>query len=399
MANSEQSLSESSDTPGIPDHMSGLSAGTDVAEDRREQVAAQPDPSTHGGPYSLVRGSDFYGIWEPGSPRDHFIEHFPLTAQGWFAARRRVEALDRLADGPDSAPIASPRSNRAALISAGIVLIGVVLGVAGLFPRYLDGASLNSQASQLLPHIAYLLGWSLVAALLLVERRFARGAAGLGVGISLVTGGFFLTDVLTASVGHGESLGAGLSLSLAGWLACSVGSAGALFALRSPNPSGKPTSWNHPLVVAGGIGALGAAVAFALPWDSYTVTTATAGRSVTTTAGNIFANPGAIIAGNVVTMALIVGVIVVALAWRPTIVGVTILTGALVPLAAEVFATLAQPVPPLSDFGVTAAQVIEGQVSVAASYTGWFYLYCAFAAALVVLAGWIASNASSTVTT
>jgi hypothetical protein len=126
----------------------------------------------------------------------------------------------------------------------------------------------------------------------------------------------------------------------------------------------------------------------------YTVTTATTGASQTTTAGNIFANPGAIIAGNVVTMVLIVGVLVMAVAWRPAVVGITILTGALVPLAAQVFATLAQPLPPLSDFGVTAAQAVEGQVSVAASYTGWFYLYCAFAAALIVLAGWIASEMS-----
>jgi hypothetical protein len=352
------------------------------------------DPIAHRGPYSLVRGRDFYGIWEPGSPKDQFIERFPLTAQGWFAGRRRVEALDRLADGPDSAPITAPRANRAALLSAGAVLGGLVLGVAGLFPRYLGGTSLNSQAEQLLPHIAYLLGWSLVAALLLVERRFALGAAGLGVGISLVTFGFFLTDVLTASATHGEGPGAGLYLSLAGWLACSVGSATALFVLRSATPRGRPVAWGHPVVVAGGIGALGAAVAFALPWDSYTLTTATTGASQTTTAGDVFANPGAIIAGNVVTMALIVGVLLMAVAWRPTVVGVTILTGALVPLAAQVFATLAQPIPALSEFGITAAQAAEGEVSVTASYTGWFYLYCAFAAALVVLAGWIASNAS-----
>ena len=375
--------------------MQGLPAGPDADEGVREPGAAGPDPITYQGPYSLVRGSDFYGIWEPGSPKDQLIERFPLTAHGWFDARRRVDALDRLADGPNSAPITSPRANRTALLSAGVVLGGLVLGVAGLFPSYLGGTSLSSQADQLLPHIAYLLGWSIVAALLLVERKFARGAAGLGVGISLMTFGFFLTDVLTASVGHGEGAGAGLYLSLAGWLTCAAGCATALFALSSPTPRGKPTAWGHPLVVAGGIGALGAAVAFALPWDSYTVTTATTGASQTTTAGNIFANPGAIIASNVLTMALIVGVLVVAVAWRPTVVGVTILAGALVPLAAQVFATLARPLPPLSDFGVTAAQAVEGQVSVAASYTGWFYLYCAFAAALVVLAGWIASNTSS----
>jgi hypothetical protein len=200
--------------------------------------------------------------------------------------------------------------------------------------------------------------------------------------------------VLTAGVSPGEGAGAGLYLSLAGWLACSAASVTALFALGSPTPRGKPAAWGRPLVVAGGIGALGAAVAFALPWDSYTVTTAATRASQTTTAGNIFANPGAIIAGNVVTMALIVGVVVMAIAWRPAVVGVTILTGALVPLAAQVFATLAQPVPPLSDFGVSSSEALAGQISVAGSYTGWFYLYCAFAAALVVLAGWIASNTS-----
>jgi hypothetical protein len=151
-------------------------------------------------------------------------------------------------------------------------------------------------------------------------------------------------------------------------------------------------------VFAGGIGALGAAVAFALPWDSYTLTAATTGSTQTSTAGNVFANPGAIIAGNVVTMVLIVGVLAMAIAWRPTLVGITVLAGALVPLAAQIFATLAQPLPPLSDFGVTAAQVAEGQVSIAGSYTGWFYLYCAFIAALVVLAGWIASNTASEAT-
>jgi MFS family permease len=326
------------------------------------------------------------------------VERFPPTAAGWFAARRRVDALDHLMDDRDTSPITSPGANRTALLAAGMVLVGVVLGVAGLFPNYLGGSNLVSQAAQLLPHVAYVAGWALVAGLLLVERRFARGAAGLGVGLGVISFGFFLTDVLTASAGRGETTGAGIYLSLAGWLVCSAGSATALFALHSPTPRGKATGWRHPLVFAGGIGALGAAVAFALPWDSYTLTAATTGSTQTSTAGNVFANPGAIIAGNVVTMVLIVGVLAMAIAWRPTLVGITVLAGALVPLAAQIFATLAQPLPPLSDFGVTAAQVAEGQVSIAGSYTGWFYLYCAFIAALVVLAGWIASNTASEAT-
>jgi MFS family permease len=345
----------------------------------------------------LARGQDFYGIWDASSPNGAVLERFPPTAAGWYAARRRVDSLKHGEGDPDTSPIISPRTNRGALVAAGIVLLGVVLGVAGLFPAYLGGENLVSESAQLLPHVAYISGWALVAALLLIDRRLARGAAGLGVGVGLISFGFFLTDVLTAGALHAQSPGAGLYLSLAGWLAGSAGSVTALCALGSPNPRGSASAWRHPLVLTGAIAALGAAVAFALPWDSYTLTAATTGSSQTTTAGNVFANPGAIITGNVVTMALIVIVVAVAIAWRPTLVGVTVLAGALVPLGAQVFATLAQPVPPLSEFGVSAAQASAGQVSLTGSYTGWFYLYCAFVASLVVLTGWIASNTSSEV--
>jgi hypothetical protein len=375
--------------------MPGLLTGSDVDDELAEGSPTAESPSVESRRYVLARGADFYGIWDAGSPNGDVLERFPPTAAGWYAARRRVDALDYREADRDRSPIVSPRTNRTALVAAGIVLSGVVLGVAGMFPNYLGGENLVSESAQLLPHIAYVSAWALVAALLLVERRLARGAAGLGVGVGLITFGFFLTDVLTAGAGHSQSPGAGLYLSLAGWLLGSMGSFTALFALRSPIPRGNATAWGHPLVVTGGIAALGAAVAFALPWDSYTLTAATTGSTQTTTAGNVFANPGAIITGNVVTMALIVVVVAVAIAWRPTLVGVTVLAGALVPLGAQIFATLAQPVPPLSEFGVTAAQATAGQVSLAGSYTGWFYLYCAFVASLVILAGWIASNTSS----
>jgi hypothetical protein len=370
--------------------MSGLRNGADFDETTRPSpgVGAAPNPQSR---YLLRRGPEFYGIWDAGSPDGDVIERFPPTAAGWFAARRRVDELDQRG----GAPITSPSTNGTTLFAAGAVLFGVVLGVAGLFPNYLAGSNLVSAADQLIPHVAYIAGWAFVAALLLVDRRFARGAAGLGVGLGLISFGFFLTDVLTAGAGRGETTGAGLYFSLAGWLACSAGSAAALFALRSPTAGAGRDAWRHPLVFVGGIGALGAAVAFALPWDSYTVTTALTGSTQTITAGDVFANPGAIIAGNVITMILIVGVLVLAIARRPRLFGVHLVAGALVPLVAQVFATLAQPLPPLSNFGITAIQEAEGQVSLAGSYTGWFYLYCAFVAALVVLAGWIASAPSS----
>jgi hypothetical protein len=381
--------------------MPGLVADSEADQAAPDQAGisastADPYRSTR---YILGRGSDFYGIWDASTPNGEVIERFPATAAGWFAARRRLDALDHLARATTTSPIIAPLTDRTTFLVAGVVLAGVVLGIAGLFPNYLGGSNLVSQGAELLPHVAYVTGWALVAGLLLAERRFARGASGLGLGLSLISFGFFLTDVLTAIAGQGESPGAGLYLSLVGWLACSAGSAAALIALRSRAPRGRPSAWRHPVVALGAIGALGAAVAFALPWDRYTLTAATTHATQTTNAGDIFANPGAIIAGNVVTMILIIGVLAVAIAWRPTVIGITVLAGALVPLAAQVFATLAQPVPALSEFGITAAQAAEGQVSIAASYTGWFYLYCAFVAGLVVLAGWIASNTSSEATT
>jgi hypothetical protein len=116
------------------------------------------------------------------------------------------------------------------LVAQGLLVIGVVLGLAGLFPSYEGGQSLLSQGDQVVPHLCYVVGWAVSAAM--IALGFARvGTARLGalfgVGLSAVTFGLFVADLGEVVQGH-LSLGTGLIVSLLGWLACAAGSGLAL---------------------------------------------------------------------------------------------------------------------------------------------------------------------------
>jgi MFS family permease len=376
--------------------MAEVHVGTRSDEMTRTSTGA-PDElpiTTPGTRYALGRGAAFYGVWDVSAPEATLLEQFPFTAEGWFAARRRIEALERPLDATTGPEVPQAKFDRARTVHAGVILVGVALGIAGLFPAYLSDSSLANQGAQLLPHIAYLVTWAVVASLLLSDRRFVRAAAGIGVGLGAMTLGFFLTDVATAATSHGDGAGAGLYLSIAGWFLATSGCVAAMLGLRAPNGLGLPTSWHHPRVLFGGALGLAIAAAFALPWDRYVISAATAGSTETISAGNVFANPGGVIAADLVVMVLTFAVLLVAFAWRPVVVGATLAIGALVPLAAQLFSTLIQATPPLSEFGVSAAQASAAQVTLTAGYTGWFYIYCALVAAVVIALGWLATAPS-----
>ena len=57
-------------------------------------------------------------------------------------------------------------SGTAAIVAAALLGLGVILGIAGLFPDYFGGQSLASQADQLVPHLLYLIGWAVSGALI-----------------------------------------------------------------------------------------------------------------------------------------------------------------------------------------------------------------------------------------
>ena len=186
-----------------------------------------------GASFELGHGSGFYGIWPSGSPRPPSIEWWPDSPDGWQGAWARYNALEV----PGSITMVSPQQQQRqaaghlgtrALLAAGLLAAGIICGLAGLFPAYLAGASLTSQASQVIPHVFYLAGW--IASLVLILLGGARLRVGvlLSLGLSVVTFGFFFSDAGEVIADGSHIMGAGLALSLIGWLACAAGSVVAL---------------------------------------------------------------------------------------------------------------------------------------------------------------------------
>jgi hypothetical protein len=381
--------------------------------------------SHRGEKYEIGRGKRFYGIWVVGAPYDAPVDRWPENRDGWQQAWARfasiqepgtIEAVTRErkglplrlprrkpagdADGAaDAAPVAGRRSRRgtALLVGEGLLVLGVVLGLVGLFPAYEGSQSLLSQWDQVVPHFCYVIGWALTAAFVALSVARPGNAARLwslfGLGLSAVTFGLFLADL--GEVTAGASLGFGLVLSLISWVACTAGSALAFGA--NPGSPQEPSRPARPgprhvgplalLVLA----AIGTAVAFAPSWDSYVLAFANEGTSQTITAGNAFDNPGVVIAGNVLVMVAIVVVATLAALWRPPRQGALLLAGAIVPLAADAVAALIQAGQQASPamFGISSAQASAAGLSISTGLTGIFWVYFVFVISLLVSCAWL----------
>ena len=398
--------------------------------------------SHRGEKYEIGRGKRFYGIWVVGAPYEAPVDRWPENRDGWQQAWARFAMIEvpgtitpvarerkglplglgrtkaggaTAGDaGPtDVAPAAAvagdagagdraaarPRSRRATAVLVGeaLLVLGVVLGLAGLFPAYEGGKSLLSQGDQVVPHLCYVIGWALTAALVALSvvrpSNTARLGALFGLGLSAVTLGLFLADI--GEVTAGVSLGTGLVVSLLSWLACTAGAALALGA--NAGPSGLPSRPQRPgrghagplalLVLA----AIGTAAAFAPSWDRYVLTFASQGTAQAVTAGNAFDNPGVVIAGNVLVMVAVVAVAALAALWRPARQGALLLAGALVPLAAEAVSALIQAGQPATPgmFGISAAQAAASGLTISTGLTGIFWVYFVFVISLVVSCAWL----------
>jgi hypothetical protein len=362
-----------------------------------------------GATYEIGRGRDYYGIWAAGTSRSKPLELWPDTPEGWSAAWARFVAMetpdtigpaDRNASAPGARMTAGQGFSgafgaRSGAVLAGILLVvGVALGVAGLFPAYLGGSSLAQQPYNLAAHVIYLAAWSASAVLILLGGTRPRMGALLATGVSVVTFGLFFTDAATAITG-GSRAGAGLVLSLLGWLACAAGSAVA-FWLRPAGTAGYASPLHRPrgselgpvvlLVLAG----LGAAAAFAPAWDSFTLRTAS-GQTQTLTAGNAFANPALVIAGDVAVMVALVAVVVAAALWRPMRHGAILLAGAIIPMAAQAISAIIQASEPVSpaQFGLSSAQASQLGLTISSGLTPAFWIYCAFVGALIISCAWM----------
>lgn len=371
--------------------------------------------SHRGARYEIGRGKRYYGIWVTGAPESDPVDRWPETPDGWAQAWTRFVALET----PQTITAVDERGGfkfpavrvgalkggrgSAAWVAAGLLAAGVLLGVIGLFPNY-SGSSLASQAVQLVPHLVFLAGWAVSAAVVAAGAR--RGQAGgarlragalFGAGLSAVTLGLLLTDLAQAATsGSPDAVGAGLVLSLVGWAACAAGSATGLSRRdRKPEQSGQPGRPVRPGKEHAGpiallvLGALGTVASFAPSWDSFTLRSAAGTETIT--AGNAFSNPGAVIAANVLVMVVVVVVAFAAAVWRPSRQGATLLAGAIVPMAAQAISAVIQVSQPASpgDFGLSPSQAAEAGLSISSSLTPVFWVYCVFVVALAISCAWL----------
>src|SRR5450755_1571065 len=287
-------------------------------------------------------------------------------------------------------------NTRTGTISATLLLaVGVIIGIAGLFPDYLAGSSLVQQAAQVVPHAIYLAVWTASAVLILLGGVRLRLGALLAAGMSVVTFGLFFADAGTAIAGGGQGGGWGVWLSLVGWLACAGGSALALLlrpagGLSTAGFLSRPRGASLGPVVLLVLAGFGAAAAFAPAWDSYPLRTAT-GLTRSLTAGNAFSNPGLVIAGDVAVMAALAAVVIVAALWRPIRHGAVLLAGAAIPMVAQAVSAVIQVGDGASptQFGITPGQASQLGLTIASGVTPAFWIYCGFLLALVVSCAWM----------
>ena len=349
-----------------------------------------------GASYRLGRGRHCYGIWAAGGPQQQPLEQWPETPEGWSAAWSRFTAIE----APGTiVHFSSPTAPVGRAVNAIILLAaGVACGIVGLFPAYLSGASLAQQPAELVPHAIYLAVWTVSALLIWFGGVRRRMGTLLGLGTSVVTFGFFFADAGTVIADGTHVLGLGLVLGLVSWLACTAGSMLA-FGFRSADGSRWP--WGHatgprwPQRLATGpaviltlavLAAVGAAAAFAPSWDSYTLRTS-AGLTQYLTAGNSFANPAPVIAGDVAVMVALVAAVITAALWRPIRLGAALLAGAVIPMAAQAISALVQISEPVSpaQFGISPAQAAQAGLTISTGVTPAFWIYCAFVVALIMM--------------
>jgi hypothetical protein len=135
---------------------------------------------------------------------------------------------------------------------------------------------------------------------------------------------------------------------------------------------------------------LGVAAAFAPPWDSFTLRTAS-GQVQTLTAGNAFSNPGLVIAGDLAVMIALAAVVIAAALWRPARHGAVLLAGATAVMAAQAISALVQvgetPVP--AQFGISSAQASQLGLTISAGLTPTFWIYVGFLVALIAGCAWM----------
>jgi hypothetical protein len=396
--------------------------------------------SYRGAAYELGRGKHSYGIWAAGAPRTEPVERWPETPEGWNAAWSRFAAIETRGSIVTAGSSPGAGISASAGLATALLGIGILCGIIGLFPGYVSGQSLVSQASQWVPHAIYLATWTLSAVLILRGGAVQRAGALLATGTSIVTFGLFFTDLGQVLAYGSRLMDAGMWFSLIGWVACAAGSVAACL-LRASRPAATeptatvptatvptatvPADVTRPVGLAGPtqpvavtsttrgrrlslgtpglprgheiaravlliLAAIGVAIAFAPSWDSYVLRTS-AGQSQTEIAGNAFSNPGWMIAGDLATMIAFVLVVIAAALWRPLRLGATLLAGAAIPMVAQAISAVIQvgQTTPSSQFGISSSEASAAGLTISNGVTSTFWIYCILLVVLVVSCAWM----------
>jgi hypothetical protein len=270
--------------------------------------------------------------------------------------------------------VATTRLGTADVAAAIVLLVGIGLGAAALFPDfYSHGQSLADSNANLVFNIINLGGWMLAALLLLLGRT--RMGAWLAAGVSASTLGFYLADGGYV-VRYGLHLAAlGFWLGKTSWLVCATGTALALLAARRRGVLGRlaPGPVALPLVAA--VAGIAAAVAYAPGWDRYHAVATTTGRTESFTNANAFHSPAAVIVGHVVIIAVLVIAPVLATLLQPGVGAAAALAGLIIPQVANLVANLVVLLQPVeaSVFGATAAQAAAVKAVFSVRATPWFW--------------------------
>jgi hypothetical protein len=343
--------------------------------------------SYRGANYEIGRGDNFYGIWVADAPDPQPSEQWPETPAGWHGAWTRFTGIEAVGTivAVSQGGTRTVAARQSTMVGAGLLGLGVALGIVGLFPDYLGGKSLVQQPAEVVAHAIYLAVWATSAVLIALGGSRLRVGTLLGLGASAVTFGLFFADAGTPIAGGAHLMGAGLIFGLIGWLACAAGGVIALIG-QSVGAPGCPQRHAMGLFLALTLAALGVAASFAPSWDTFTLRTST-GVTHSLTLGNAFSNPGAVIAGDLATMIALVAVVVVAALWRPTLLGAALLAGAVVTMAAQAISALVQlgeHVAP-SQFGISSAEAAQAGLTISSGVTPAFWIFCAFVVALIAM--------------
>ena len=317
------------------------------------------------------------------------------TAAQW-AVPNRVATGQNVSNKPSEGVLAKPALWVWQLSAAAVIIVGVVVGIVGLFPNYLSGISggqsLVSSGSEMAPHIVYLAAWALAAALILTGKNLIAFASKLALGVSFVTFGLFLSDI--ASGVNASYIGAGLALAAASWVLCTGGAVMAYFAFGKEKNSESKMHIGNFGVAAILILALAISILYVPAWDSYTYTSLVSGAPVqhVVTAGDAFQLPAPMIAGAVATAVAFFLAALYMTVVRKTKSGHWFFAGAMLVMLSQIISAYIQQANPYTATGISQATAQAQGIVITDGFTPVFY---GFFICLIILSVFLASDVAS----